>query len=41
MPLDPDGQPHVPGNLSVWTEVIRGSKDSKLAREWSKKVRHA
>jgi hypothetical protein len=38
MPLDPDGQPHVPGNLDVWAEIIRGASDSKLARDWSKKV---
>jgi hypothetical protein len=38
MPLAPDGQPHVPGNLDVWAELIRGTNDSKLAREWSKKV---
>ncbi len=38
MPLDADGQPHVPGNLDVWAEIIRGTNDSKLARDWSKKV---
>ena len=38
MPLDPDGQPHVPGNLEVWAEILRGPNDSKLARDWSKKA---
>jgi len=38
MPLDPDGQPHVPGDLNVWAEIIRGANDSKVAREWSKKI---
>jgi len=38
MPLDPDGQPHVPGNLAVWSEIIRNVSDSKLAREWSKRA---
>jgi hypothetical protein len=38
MPLDPDGRPHVPGNLDVWAQIIRGTNDSKLARDWSKKV---
>ena len=37
MGLDPNGQPHVPGNLSVWSEVIH-SDDSKPARRWSKKA---
>ena len=23
MPLDADGQPHVPGNLAVWSEILR------------------
>ncbi|MGA3327740.1 MAG: hypothetical protein ABSF45_25045 [Terriglobia bacterium] len=40
MPLDSDGQPHVPGNLAVWSEIIRTVNDSKLGREWSKKVGH-
>lgn len=38
MPLDPDGQPHVPGNLEVWAEIVRAANDSKLARDWSKKA---
>ncbi len=36
MPLDPNGHPHVPGNLGVWTEIVR-SDDSKAVRAWSKK----
>lgn len=40
MPLDADGQPHVPGNLAVWTDVIRATNESKLAREWSKRTSH-
>ena len=40
MPLDPDGQPHVPGNLAVWAEILRAGNDSKLARDWSKKAGH-
>jgi hypothetical protein len=38
--LDPDGQPHVPGNLDVWANVLHSANDSKLAREWSKKINH-
>ncbi len=37
MTLDPDGQPHVPGNLRVWTEVL-ASNDFKLSRKWSRKT---
>ncbi len=33
MPLDPDGQPHVPGNLGVWSEMPSGPNDSKRARK--------
>ena len=40
MPLDPDGQPHVPGNLGVWADVIHGTNDSKLARDWAKRTTH-
>jgi hypothetical protein len=40
MPLDPDGQPHVPGNLQVWAETIRDTKNLKLARGWSKSAEH-
>src|SRR5208337_852641 len=37
---DPNGQPHVPGNLEVWSEILRTANDSKLAREWSKRTSH-
>lgn len=30
MPLDPDGQPHVPGGLNTWNEILRRANDSKL-----------
>lgn len=37
--LDANGQPHVPGNLDVWKEIIRKSKnDSKVVRDWSKRA---
>lgn len=36
--LDPNGQPHVPGNMDVWKEVMRGKSDSKVAREWGKRA---
>jgi hypothetical protein len=40
MPLDPDGRPHVPGNVSVWSEAFREVSNSRAAREWSKKAGH-
>ncbi len=36
MPLEANGEPHVPGNLEMWTEIIRAT-DSKRVRELSKK----
>ncbi len=40
MPLDPNGQPHVPGDLADVDETIHAANNSKLARDWSKKVGH-
>lgn len=28
--VDPDGQPHIPGNLDVWKEILRRKTDSKI-----------
>jgi hypothetical protein len=36
--LDPNGQPHVPGGVEVWKEVLRRKSDSKIAREWAKRA---
>ena len=41
MPLDPDGQPHVPGNMDVWTDPVREAHNSKHTHERSKKSVHA
>ena len=38
MPLDANGRPHVPGNLRVWADLIREQNDSKIGRQWSKKI---
>ncbi|MGH9453383.1 MAG: hypothetical protein ACRD2O_05380, partial [Terriglobia bacterium] len=38
--LDPSGQPHVPGNLEVWKEILRQKSDSKMVREWGRRARH-
>ena len=36
--LEPTGQPHVPGGLEVWKEILRRQNDSKMAREWAKRA---
>ena len=36
---EPDGQMHVPGGLDVWKQVIRQKSDSKVTRDWSKRIR--
>ncbi|HTC63406.1 MAG TPA: hypothetical protein VK709_11230 [Candidatus Saccharimonadales bacterium] len=35
--LNSNGQPHIPGNIEVWQEVMRRKVDSKLVREWGEK----
>lgn len=37
---EPDGQPLVPGNLQVWTQILRQKTDSKVVREWAKRAAH-
>ena len=36
---EPDGQPHVPGNLDVWKEVLAQKTSSKIVHEWGKRAR--
>jgi hypothetical protein len=36
--IDPSGQPHIPGNIDVWKDVLRRKTDSKLIREWGEKA---
>jgi hypothetical protein len=36
--IDPDGQPHIPGNVDVWKDVMRRKSDSKLLHEWAGKA---
>jgi len=38
--FEPNGQPHVPGNLEVWKQVLHRKTDSKLVREWGKHAGH-
>jgi hypothetical protein len=36
--IDPNGQPHIPGNVDVWKDVLRRKTDSKLIHEWADKA---
>jgi hypothetical protein len=36
--LDPNGQPHVPGNLDVWKNLLRQKSESKVVRAWGKRA---
>ncbi len=36
--IDANGQPHIPGNIDVWRDVLRRKTDSKLIREWGDKA---
>ena len=36
--LDPNGQPHIPGGLDVWKEVMRRKTDSKVLKDWGKRA---
>jgi hypothetical protein len=36
--IGPDGQPHIPGSVDVWKDVLRRKSDSKLIREWGDKA---
>jgi hypothetical protein len=35
--VEPNGQPHIPGSIDVWKEVLRRKTDSKLIHEWGDK----
>lgn len=38
--LEPSGQPHIPGGLEVWKEILGRERksDSKITREWAKRA---
>jgi len=36
--VEPNGQPHIPGSVDVWKEVLRRKTDSKLIRDWGEKA---
>src|SRR6266550_382093 len=35
-----NGDPHVPGDLAVWKDILRQKSDSKIVREWGKRASH-
>ena len=35
--FDANGQPHIPGSVDVWREVVRAKTESKLVHEWAQK----
>ncbi len=36
--IEPDGKPHIPGDIEVWKAVLRRKIDSKLVRDWGDKA---
>src|SRR5262249_39674294 len=38
--LDANGQPHIPGSLEIWKEILRRKSDTKTVREWAKRAAH-
>ena len=37
--IDPDGQPHVPGGLAVWKDMIRRKGEGKVVTEWAARAK--
>jgi hypothetical protein len=35
---EPGEQPHIPGNLDVWKEILRRKTDSKVVRAWGRRA---
>ena len=38
--VEPNGQPHVPGDLESWKAIFRRYADSKTAKDWANRARH-
>ena len=36
--LEPSGQPHIPGSVDVWQDVLKRRSDSKNLKDWSKRA---
>jgi len=37
---DPNGRPHVPGNIEAWKKILSEKSDSNIVREWGRRSRH-
>jgi hypothetical protein len=37
--FEPNGQPHVPGDLEVWKEIVGHKTHSKLGAEWARRAK--
>jgi hypothetical protein len=37
---EPNGDPHVPGNLDAWRKILHQKYDSKVFRDWGKRSDH-
>ena len=35
---EPNGAPHVPGNLAIWKQILHQKTDSKAVREWNRRT---
>ncbi|MBI2818378.1 MAG: hypothetical protein HYX73_00220, partial [Acidobacteria bacterium] len=35
--INPDGKPHIPGNLEVWKEIFRRKSNNRAVRDWAKR----
>ena len=40
IPWDPNGDPHVPGSLAVWKDILQQHSSAKVVRDWSKRARN-
>ncbi len=36
---EPNGEPHVPGNLETWKGILREKSDSNVVRDWGKRAK--
>jgi hypothetical protein len=37
---EPNGDPHVPGNLDAWRKILHQKYESKMSRDWGKRSGH-
>jgi hypothetical protein len=36
--VEPNGQPHIPGNLQVWKDILRRRNSPRLVQEWGRRA---